>query len=179
MSTRRIQEVKILFSNVRSIAGKQKLTRLLKVVQGGPDINVLALCETHLNRQLELQGWTAVQTKNNRKGGALVATRLPHARAIKGLGTSMSWMSLSINHIPVHVLCVYLEPQNVKVVHETTKRIVLAIDKLQEDLPNSRILILGDFNEHRAHVTHQLAARGLAAAIPEGTPTHNRGGHLD
>ncbi len=47
----------ILYSNVRSVNSHKKLQNLQEALAKHPDVNVLALCETRLTRNLWIQGW--------------------------------------------------------------------------------------------------------------------------
>ena len=38
---------------------------------------------------------------------------------------------------------------------------------------------MGDFNHHRVEVTNFLQLKGMTLILPEGTPTHAGGSHLD
>jgi hypothetical protein len=58
-------------------------------------------------------------------------------------------------------------------------RLLLAVDNVLTNLPNSKFLIAGDFNEHRSSMQRELVARGFVGVIPEGSATHKDGHHLD
>ena len=111
--------------------------------------NVLLLSETHLKRQFQAEGWQTAQTRHDSKGGALVASKLRWFKAIKTLGTGIAWASVSQDFQPVHLISVYLAPQKPKQAKETMSRLLIAVDNVLTNLPNSKFLIAGDFNEHR------------------------------
>ena len=46
-------------------------------------------------------------------------------------------------------------------------------------LPYSRVIVAGDFNMQMERATAVWRKYGLGGTIYEGTPTHNKGGHLD
>ncbi len=112
--------------------------------------NVLLLSETHLKRQFQAEGWQSTQTRHDSKGGALVAARLRWFKTIKTLGTGIAWASVSQDFQPVHLISVYLAPQNAKQAKETMSRLLIAVDNVLTNLPNCKFLIAGDFNEHRS-----------------------------
>ncbi len=58
-------------------------------------------------------------------------------------------------------------------------RLLIAVDNVLTNLPNSKFLIAGDFNEHRPSMQRELVARGFAGVVPEGAATHKDGHHLD
>ena len=141
--------------------------------------NILLLSETHLKRQFQAEGWQTAQTRHDSKGGALVASKLRWFKSIKTLGTGIAWASVSKDFHPVQLISVYLAPQNAKQVKETMGRLLLAVDNVLTNLPRSKFLIAGDFNEHRASMQRELVARGFVGVIPEGLNTHRDGHHLD
>jgi len=106
-----------------------------------------------------------------------VATTHARFKAIKTLGTRVAWASLSVDFLPVHLISI--EPQNPSATRETIERLLIAIDGVLEKLPTSRFIIAGDLNEQREIMDKTLSPRGFGAAIPNGTPTHKGGNHLD
>ncbi len=70
-------------------------------------------------------------------------------RTIKTLGTNVVWTSFSFDFTPVHVFGVYLQPGETANTDETIRRVFNCVDRLVHQLPTSRILIVGDFNERR------------------------------
>jgi len=169
--------LRILLANVRGLSTRKKMEafkeRFLK--QNGMDFNLLMLTETHLTKPLDSDGWKVIQTKLDRKGGAAVVSSLRHTKAIKTLGTAIAWASVLIDWQPVHIVSVYLTPNDPKYTNETVQRLLFAIDNVLANLPKSKFIIAGDFNEQRPHVQAKLRARGFKAAIPEGHATHPAG----
>ncbi len=63
--------------------------------------------------------------------------------------------------------------------NETIIRLEKIVERLLTQLPTSRILVVGDFNEKRADMQKALARHRLLPVLEEGTATHKAGGHLD
>jgi hypothetical protein len=75
-----------------------------------------------------------------------VVSSLRHTKAIKTLGTAIAWASVFIDWQPVHIVSVYLTPNDPKYTNETVQRLLFAIDNVLANLPKSKIIIAGDFN---------------------------------
>ena len=118
------------------------------------------------------------QTRLDRKGGAAVISSLRQTKANKTLGTAIAWASVLIDRQPVHLVSVYLAPQEPKYTNETIDRLLIALDGVLSNLPKSKIIIAGDFNEQRPHVQSRLRERGFQSVIPEGHATHIAGNQL-
>ncbi len=97
----------------------------------------------------------------DRKGGAAVVSSLRQTKAIKTLSTGIAWASVLIDRQPVHLVSVYLAPQENKVTTETIDRLLIALDGVLSKLPSSKFIVAGDFNEQRPHVQNKLHARGF------------------
>jgi len=81
--------------------------------------------------------------------------------------------------IPVHITTCYLEPENVTKNDISLSHLSNIICSLR--LPSSRIVVSGDFNKRMQDVTKILIAiaKDLIPIIPEWTPIHAKGYHLD
>ena len=108
-----------------------------------------------------------------------MVSSLRRTKAIKTLGTAIAWASVLIDWQPVHIVSVYLTPNDPKYTNETIQRLLFAVDNVLANLPNSKFLIAGDFNEQRPQVQNKLCARGFQSVIPEGHATHTAGNQLD
>ena len=79
----------------------------------------------------------------------------------------------------LNIFSVYLQPGDGVHTNETIIRLEKIVDRLLTQLPTSRILVVGDFNEKRADMQKALARHRLLPVLEEGTATHKAGGHLD
>ena len=90
-----------------------------------------------------------------------MVSSLRQTKAIKTLGTAIAWASVLIDGQPVHLVSVYLAPQEPKYTNESIDRLLIALDCILSKLPSSKFIIAGDLNEQRPHVQTRLRARGF------------------
>ena len=90
-----------------------------------------------------------------------MVSSLRQTKAIKTIGTAIAWASVLIDRQPVHLVSVYLAPQEPKYTNETIDRLLIALDGVLSKLPSSKFKVAGDFNEQRPHVQTRLRARGF------------------
>ena len=79
----------------------------------------------------------------------------------------------------LNIFSVYLQPSDGIHTNETILRLEKIVNRLLTQLPTSRILVVGDFNEKRTDMQKALARHRLLPVLEEGTATHKAGGHLD
>ena len=108
-----------------------------------------------------------------------MVSSLRQTKAIKTLSTGIAWASVLIDRQPIHLISVYLAPQEPKSTNETIDRLLIALDGVLSKLPSSKFILAGDLTEQRPHVQSKLRARGLLSAIPDGHATHSAGNQLD
>jgi len=88
-------------------------------------------------------------------------------------------VSVAYYSTPVHILCCYLRPDDNARNDGTIARLKHIVDRTLGALPTSKVVIVGDFNERLRDVADALKGNGITQVLPDGTKTHNRGGHLD
>ena len=88
-------------------------------------------------------------------------------------------MSAAYHHTPIHIITVYVEPQNKKKSDRVVANLLDIVSQILDRLPNSKIIVSGDFNERRKEITEALLKKALNPVLNEGTITHERGNHLD
>jgi hypothetical protein len=143
------------------------------------DINVLAMSETKLTRNLTFQDWSNLQSTKDRSGCCWIGAKSTKMKKIKALGRNIIWVSILEQLVPINIICCYLEGGIKRNSDETIRRLLHIIDRTKGDLPHSRFMIVGDFNDRLEDITTEMKERGLNPLLPTGTKTHNKGGHLD
>lgn len=138
-----------------------------------------SISETKLTKKLGFEGFNTLQTSMKRRSGTALITSQPAFKAIKALGTSITWASVALHHVPIHFINVYITPQDKDNSDKTLEYLDHIINLIFERHSHSRVIISGDFNERLSEVTAIVGVRGLLPCIEAGTSTHSRGGHLD
>ena len=139
----------------------------------------MALSEVKLSKKFKIDGWASGQTRFSRHGGCWVGSKLDHCKHIKSLDTNITWFSVAIDYVPIHIISCYLQPQDRRHTTESINRLLFIIEDVTRRIPSSRFIILGNFNENRQEVERVLRSKNFAPLIIDGTPTHRLGGHLD
>ena len=78
-------------------------------------------------------------------------------------------MSCAYSFVPIHMITVYIEPQNAKKAAKVISNLEHILALIFERLPSSSVILAGDFNEHKFKIDKICSFRRLAAVIPNGT----------
>ena len=141
---------------------------------------MVCFSETKLQSAMYLGGFWSYQTMFQRNGGCWNAARTnSRHQLVKSLGTYMCWTQLQLGNTYVQVFNCYLHPGEQQNLKDRAKRVLDIIrDVIRQD-PNTPIVVCGDFNNHIVTMCEGLSLHNFEPAIPCGTETHIRGGHLD
>jgi hypothetical protein len=131
------------------------------------EAQIIGLSETKLSKRLIRNGWVSMQTRNARYGGCWTASKLTQVKPIKALSTNITWLSVALQAVPIHVITCYFQPMQQWHTKESLQRLVAIVDDIKAKSRKSRIVILGDFNELRLETERALAEKGLLPLVEQ------------
>ena len=99
-----------------------------------------------MQKDLRLQGLKTIQTSHNSKGGCLIATNIDRQKNIKTILGNLAWTSVAIRNVPVHIIACYTHSGHGKDAAQDISRLDHVLGLILGRLPNSRVIVAGDFN---------------------------------
>ena len=108
---------------------------------------VIALVETRLTSDLHFKGFKSLQTSHNTKGGCYISSNVERQKNIKTILSNFAWTSIAIKNVPIHIITCYVRNGGGKEAIQDIQRLDHTLNLILGRLPQSRVIIAGDFNQ--------------------------------
>ena len=104
------------------------------------------MVETRLTSQFTIKGHKSIQTSLFSKGGCYIASNVKRQKSIKTILSNLAWPSIVIRNVPIHIVTCYIRNGNGKEAQQDIQMLEHVLDLILGRLPNSRVIVAGDFN---------------------------------